>query len=130
MKVERVGVDVAREFFEHPSQWRSARPEQLPESGMAYYISGPICGVFHDVPWPGVIGAHCGVKPEGWGQIVPHAKAILHRVWDDFAPALIVAWTDKGNRATLAFNKRCGFVVHGEMPTGVVLQHWEGMKCQ
>ena len=124
--VRRVDVEEAREFFAHPSQWRSAKPEQLPAEGAVYYVSGNICGMFHDVPWPGVIGAHCGVKPEGWGQIVPHAKAILRQVWDDFSPDLIVAWTEESNRATLAFNRRCGFKIHGTMPTtgGCVMQHW------
>ena len=127
----QISVEEAREFFEHPSQWRSARPEQLPESGFAYYASGPICGVFHDMPWPKVIGAHCGVKQEGWGKIVPHAKEILAMVWSDFQPDVIVAWTPESNRPTLAFNRRVGFIVDGYLPTPerTVMQSWRP-KCQ
>ncbi len=128
----RITVEEARSFFVHPSQWRSARPEQLQDGGFVYYASGPICGVFHDMPWPRTIGAHCGVKPEGWGNLVPHAQAILQQVWDDFQPDVIVAWTPENNRATLAFNKRTGFVIDGILPTPsvrTVMQSWRP-KCQ
>lgn len=128
MNVRQVSVDEAREFFAHQSQIKGTgvTPDQLHDDGIVYYASGAICGMFHDMPWPKVLGAHCGVKPEGWGQIVPHAKAILQTVWDEYQPELIVAWTRESNRATLAFNKRCGFVVHGQMPTeeSTILQHW------
>ena len=121
----RITVEEARAFFLHPSQ--GVKPDALPTDGVEYWADGPVCGVFHDVPWPGVISVHCGVKPEGWGKLDAHARNILISAWDFYQPKLIVAWSDARNRAVLAFNKRIGFKVHGEMPVEggvVVMQHW------
>lgn len=130
MTARRISVDEARGFFAHPSQWKSARPDELPADGVEYWASGPICGVFRDFSWPRVLDAHCGVKPEGWGQVVPHAREILRAVWDHHQPDLIVALTPSWNRATLAFNRRTGFTVIGTLPVekGVVMQYWRP-KC-
>ncbi len=129
MNARQIDVDEAREFFVHPSQWKSARPDELPTDGVVYWASGPVCGVFRDFSLPGVLDAHCGVKPEGWGHTVDHARAILQAVWSAYSPRLIVALTPADNRATLAFNRRCGFARQGDLPIGIVIQSWS-MSCQ
>lgn len=88
---------------------------------MVYWADGPVCGAFRDFCWPRVLDAHVGVKPEGWGRTVPHARSILTAVWDFYRPDLIVALTDETNRATLAFNRRLGFEVFGTMPLAACL---------
>lgn len=115
----------AGEYFSHPSQqkWAGIKPEDLKDDGFLYWADGPVCGVFHDMPWPGLVMAHYGVKPEGWGQCVPHARAILKHVWADLSPVRIVGWTPESNRAALAFAKRLGFEIDGRMdlPSGAVI---------
>lgn len=122
----QITVDEAREFFRHPSQRKGFNPDDLPEDGVAYWADGPVCGVFRDFSWPRVLDVHCGVKPEGWGSTVPHARAILEAVWHYYAPDLIVAQSLAKNRAVLAMNKRLGFEVIGTLPTpeSVVIQAW------
>lgn len=114
----------AREFFAHPSQGLKG---DLPEDGVAYWADGPVCAAFRDFSWPRVLDVHCGVKPEGWGRTVPHARAILEAVWAFYAPELIVAQSLERNRAVLAMNRRLGFEVIGTMqtPERVVIQGWK-----
>lgn len=127
----RISVDEARPFFAHPSQQKGFDPADLPSEGVEYWASGPVCGVFRDFCWPRVLDVHCGVKPEGWGHTVPHARNILREVWEHHRPDLIVALTHESNRATLAFNRRCGFAVVGPLPVPerVIIQSWRH-ECQ
>ena len=123
----KVTVDVAREYFAHKSQQLMMVPEDLPEDGLEYWADGPICGVFHRAPWPGVWMAHYGVKPEGWGNLAPHARKVLNAFWDAVEPIRIIGWTEKTNRQAISFARRIGFVVDGEFPTpngGIVMQGW------
>ena len=127
----QISVNEARAFFAHPSQLRGFDPADLPVDGVEYWADGPVCGVFRDFSWPRVLDVHCGVKPEGWGHTVPHARAILSAVWDHHRPDLIVALSHETNRAVLSMNRRLGFEVIGTMPTPdrVVLQSWRP-SCQ
>ena len=124
----KITVDEARQYLAHPSQQiMDARPETLPVEGVEYYAVGPICGMFHRDHWPGVWMAHYAVKPEGWGLLTAPAKQILNEFWEAERPERIVGWTPASNRAALAFSKRIGFVVDGEMnlPSGkVIMQGW------
>lgn len=124
----KITVEEAREFFSHPSQQLlDITPDALPDEGFEYWAQGLVCGVFHPMPWPGVWGAHYGVKPEGWGRLVVPARAVLQEFWAAHEPKRIVGWTPESNRAALAFARRLGFVVDGRMPLGsetIVMQGW------
>lgn len=125
-----IGVAEAREFFAHPSQLRASgieSPDDLPETGFEYWACGPICGAFHMTAWPGVWMAHYGAKPEGWGRLVPHARACLHAFAAARRPLRIVGWTSAGNRHAVAFARRIGFEEDGRMPLpggDVILSGW------
>lgn len=119
----RITVDEARAYFAHPSQQLfGITPDALPAEGVEYWADGPLCGVFHCAPWPGCWMAHYAAKPEGWGRLDRHAKAILVAFWDDKQPAAIIGWTEKTNRAALAFARRIGFREDGDLP--FVTQVW------
>jgi hypothetical protein len=105
----------ARAFWAHPSQWIGGTPDQIPETGVVYWACGPICGGFRDGPYPGVLLADYGAKPEGWGRLTEPARAILRAVWKAYEPQLILGLTESNNRAALAFNRRIGFA-----PTGLL----------
>lgn len=72
--------------------------------------------------------ADYGVKPEGWGHLVPPARAILKAFWERHDPQVICGWTEKENRAALAFARRLGFKKVGDLPLAdggvVVTQEW------
>lgn len=108
-------------------------PDTLPDGDeFQYWACGPICGVFHRALWPGVWMAHHGCKPAGWGEAAKHACAGLAAFWAAENPERIIGWTERRNRAALAFARRVGFVEDGIMPlpTGdVVLQGWR-LECR
>ena len=124
----KITVDEARAYLAHPSQQiYDARPEVLPEDGVEYYAAGPVCGMFHRFGWNGVWMAHYAVKPEGWGRLVAPANEILNEFWDAERPERIIGWTPGENRAALAFSKRLGFVIDGQLdlPSGkIIMQGW------
>lgn len=128
----RISVDEARPYLSHLSQLRGSklsRPEDLPLAGVEYWAVGPVLGMFHLAPWPGVWMGHFAVLPDSWGRTVVPAKAVLREFWEYANPARIVGWTEKSNRAALAFTRRLGFTVDGEMPlpTGnIIMQGWVG----
>ena len=103
-------------------------PETLPDNPLfQYWADSGVCGVFHPGNWPGVWMAHYGVKPEAWGKTKAPALRILRAFWGAEKPELIIGWTKESNRAALAFARRLGFQVHGEMdlPSGKVIeQSW------
>lgn len=128
MTPHQITAQQAREYWAHPSQWVGGTPDQIPETGIAFWACGPICGAFRDGPWPGVLMADYGAKPEGWGRLTAPARAVLRAVWAAYEPQLIVGWTDSTNRAALAFNRRIGFRVTGEMTLAngdkITTQEW------
>lgn len=120
-------MDEARAFWSHPSQQLLIVPDDLPDEGFEYWADGPVCGAFHRTFWPDVFMAHYGVKPEGWGRATIPARRILRRFWGVHGPQRIIGWTDSRNRAALAFARRLGFEIDGEMPMkngAVVMQGW------
>lgn len=115
---QQITVDQARPFWADPSQHvMGAHPDALPDEGFHYWADGPVCVVFHRAPWPDVWMAHYGMKPEGRGHYVAPAVRILRAFWTEHSPARIVGWTDTGNRAAIAFARRCGFTKDGEFHT-------------
>lgn len=123
-------MNEARAFFAHESQQKfsAVTPDTLPDEGFEYWASGPVCGVFHRMPWPDVWAGHYGVVPSGWGRATAPARAILEAFWDARGCARIVGWTPESNRAALAFARRLGFVIDGAMPTTegtVIMQGWQ-----
>lgn len=121
----RITVDEARPYFAHPSQQTfGVTPETLPDDPFEYWADGPVCGVFHLAPWPGVWMAHHAVKPEGWGHLDKHAEAIMREFSEEKQPVAIIGWTDKRNRAALAFARRIGFREGGDLP--FVMTVWRG----
>lgn len=126
----RISVEAAREYFADPTQQKASdiTPDTLPEGpDFQYWAAGGVCGIFHRAPWPGVWMGHYGVKPEAWGKTTAPAQQILRAFWDSERPELIIGWTKADNRAALAFARRLGFRIHGEMnlPTGKVIeQSW------
>lgn len=126
----RVSVEVAREYFAHPSQLKGSyldSAEDLPAEGAQYWANGDVLGIFHIAPWPGVWMGHYAVKPTAWGNAVRPARAILNAFQDAERPDLIMGWTPAHNRAAVAFVRRLGFVEHGRfsVPEGEIIeQSW------
>lgn len=113
----RITAREAREWFAHPSQQlHGLDPEALTDDFL-YYANGPICGVFHPMPWPGLWMGHYGVKPEGWGQLIRPAREILEQFAFDAGAYRVLGWTLASNRAACAFARRLGFVEDGRMPS-------------
>ena len=129
MTARRVCAIEARWFFEDESQQTHGLDPQDLDDDLIYFASGPVCGVFHPLPWDHLWMAHYGVRIEGWGHLLQPAREVLHAFEDACAPVGIIGWTEETNRAALAFAKRLGFVVEGvmDLPTGrVVMQRWVG----
>lgn len=129
---KRVSVEDARSFFEHKSQQIfGITPQNLPETGCEYWVSGGLCVALHGQAWPGVYMAHYGAKPEFWGRLVEPAKDILAAFWAEKEPQRIIGWTAEGNRPALAFARRIGFEIDGKLklPSGNVIMQgysqWE-----
>lgn len=115
----------AADFFRHKSQQiGDIDPDNLPSEGFHYFSQGPVCGVFHLGPMPDVFFAHYAVKPEKWGHLRAHAKAVLREAAFELGAIAIVGWTDTKNRAALAFNRRIGFESRGEIAPGITEQVW------
>lgn len=125
--MRRVSVEEAREFFAHPSQLKGAMlqsADELPD-GVEYWADGSICGAFHQAPWPGVWFGHYGVKPEGWGNLTNPARRILRQFCERVGASCVIGWTDKDNRAAIAFAKRIGFRETGTIDAGrVIVTEW------
>lgn len=130
MTAEQVTASRAREFFAHPSQQCfGLNPDDLPDEGAEYWACGPICGMFHQMPWTGVWMVHYGADPAHWGRLVEPSREALRAFWRHHQPQRIVGWTEERNRLAVAFARRVGFVVDGylDLPTGrVVMQGWVG----
>jgi len=119
----------AREYFAFPCQRRASMLQgELPDTGFEYWANGPVCGAFHDAPWPRVIMGHFAVKPHAKGFADDAARCILREVWAHYNPARIVGWMKESNRAGLAFVRRLGFQIDGRMPLAepVVIVGWSG----
>jgi len=125
----RIGVDQARAYFAHPSQQLfGINPDNLPDEPFEYWARGGICGVFHQMPAPGVWMVHIAAIPSQWGRLVADARAELAAFWADRTPSRIVGWTPAKFRAALAFSRRVGFVEDGRMrlPDGdIIMSGWE-----
>ena len=126
----RITVDAARDYFTDITQQQetSVTPETLPEGPeYQYWAKDGVCGVFHAAHWPNVWMAHYGVMTSAWGKTRSPSIDILHAFWAAENPELIIGWTKESNRAALAFARRIGFSVHGEMnlPSGKIIeQSW------
>lgn len=128
----RLTAREAREYFTDPTQLRGAKlasPDDLPDEGFEYWACGPICGVFHPTFWPDVWMIHYGVKPEGWGNLIPSAREGLHAFWDHHKPQRIIGWTDARNRAAVAFARRVGFQEDGRMQMDGYEIIMTGFRC-
>lgn len=113
----KLTAEDAREYFTHPSQrLHGLDPAHLTDV-FTYYADGPICGVFHPMPWPGIWMVHYGVKPEGWGRLIEPAKRALAEFAADVKPFRVVGWTPVSNRLACAFTRRVGFIEDGRMPS-------------
>jgi len=123
----QINVDEARPYWAHPSQHvMGSHPDNLPDH-LEYWANGPVCLAFHRMPWPAVWMVHCGVKRDGLGQYVDPARRILRAFADHTEAELITSWTAQSNRAVLAFAKRVGFTVDGELSTKsnpLVMSSW------
>lgn len=122
----RITREDAEAFFAHPSQRKGAQGDQPLSDAMFYYAQGPVCFGFHWMPWPGVLSAHLGVKPEAWGKATEAARAVLTEVWHAEKPTRIIAWNLESNRAIQAFCRRIGAKLDGrlELPDPVMMYGW------
>ena len=110
----RILVAEAHEFFAHPSQQiYGAAPDNLPDDPFMYYASGPFCGAAHPGPLRDVWIVDYAVKPEGWGNLVGHARNVLRLHWNTVQPASLMGFTRIDHRHALAFMRRVGFVPIG-----------------
>ncbi|MGA0613423.1 hypothetical protein [Paracoccus sp. KR1-242] len=112
----RISVEEAAQFFAHPSQQiYGAAPDNLPGEPFMYYASGPFCGAAHPGPLRDVWIVDYAVKPEGWGNLVEHARNVLRMHWDTVQPASLIGFTRTDLRHALAFMRRVGFVPIGTL---------------
>lgn len=113
----RITVDEARQYFAHPSQQvLGITPDNLPGDPFEYWADGPVCGVVHLAPFPGVWMVHVAVKPEGLGVAGKHALRLLHEFWNERKPQRLIGWTPRRFRHAVAMNRRIGFVEDGILP--------------
>lgn len=120
----RITVAEARAYFEHPSQQvLGATPETIPDEGLEYWASGPVCLIFHETAHPDVWMVHLAVRPEGWGYLVDPTLSILQAFWDAKRPRRIVMWIEEHRRAAQALARKVGAVVDGQFP-GTVMMGW------
>lgn len=85
---------------------------------------------FHPVHWFRVWALHIAVRPEGWGRLDSHARAVLDGFWDEHQPNRLTAWLPEENRAAIALARRIGAVVDGVMPMpdgNITMLGWQ--KC-
>jgi len=112
----RISVAEARLYFTHPSQQvYGAAPDNLPGEPFIYYASGPFCGAAHPGPLRDVWIVDYAVKPEGWGNLVSHARSVLRLHWDTVQPASLMGFTRTDLRHALAFMRRVGFEPIGKV---------------
>jgi hypothetical protein len=120
----KISLAEARRYWAHPSQQvYGAHPDTLPEWA-EYWASGPVCGAFHMMPWPGVWMAHVGADPDLLGHLDEPARRVLRGFWHNKAPSRVVAWIDERNAGVRAFARRLGFEIDGRFP-GVVMMGWQ-----
>lgn len=113
----RITVEKAREFFTHPSQQLyGVMPDNLPDEGFEYWADGPVCGVAHQAPYPGVWMVHIACKPEGRGNAEKHTRNLLNEFWNDKKPDRLIGWTPARFRHAVALNRRLGFKEDGRLP--------------
>ena len=116
MKVTR---DEARNWWEHPTQHRGLDLNNMPD--LAYYADGPACLGVQIGFWPGTIVIHLGVKPEGWGKLVPHITKLVAEAAEDLSATRVQAWVYSTNRAVVRLALRCGFTLDGAFDDCVIL---------
>lgn len=123
MKITR---DQAEAYFAHPTQRKAAMLDGPLPDAAAYHAGVAVCLAFHDMPWPGVIGVHIGVKPEAWGQIDNETRGLLVEAWREYQPDRIAAWIKESNRAACALARRVGFELDGVLglPSPVIMYGW------
>lgn len=116
----------AEAFFVHPSQRKGATGDEVLPDDWEYWASGKVCGVFHPSVIPGVWFGHILVKPEAWGGVDFHARAILTEFCAAVDAARIAGWVPEKNRAMLALCRRLGFETDGRLPIDepVVMLGW------
>lgn len=120
----RIGLDEAKPYFAHKSEYRNGVTEQDLPDWFVYLAQDGVCLAFHPTFWPRVWQVHVGAKREAWGKTEGPTRALLRAFWAEVSPAHVVTWIDQRNRLAARLARAVGGRIEGRMACGVECYGW------